>query len=495
MPLNSPDYYAILGVLRDASQEEIKRAYFDAAQRLHPDKNVAAGETELFLEIQQAYEVLSNPKRRNLYDATLPPEISGNSVLKHEILFSRPNLVRLGESQLLYMLLEVGPREEKDNFPSPPLNICLVLDRSTSMQGDKMDMVNATAIQLLRSLRAEDVFSVVAFSDYAEVIIPAAFSADKKKQEGRIQMMQTSGATEIYNGLKAGLQEVRRTVDPSRVNHIILLTDGQTYGDEQACLQLAEEAAAQNIGISGMGIGNEWNDIFLDALASKTGGSSAYISTPKDIQRLLVDKFNALISTYADDIVLEFKEQEHIKINYAFRLQPDGSSIAIEPHQIHLGPILRETSLQVLFEFVVNPSALTEDVLTLLNGSLKISITARPTPVPPIRLNLTREIHSEPSSEPPPARILSALSRLTLYRMQERARVAADEGQFDSAARHLQNLATHLLSKGEHALAKTALFEANNLEKMHAWSASGNKDVKYSTRALLLGGVKEKEKK
>ena len=197
MPQNSPDYYAILGVFRDASQEEIKRSYFEAAQRLHPDKNVAAGETELFLEIQQAYEVLSNPKRRNLYDATLPPEINVNSAVKYETLFSRPNLVKLGEPQLIYMLLEVSPREEKEALPSPPLNICLVLDRSTSMQGDKMDMVKATAIQLLRSLRAEDVFSVVAFSDYAEVIVPAAINSDKKKQEGRIQMMQTSGATEI----------------------------------------------------------------------------------------------------------------------------------------------------------------------------------------------------------------------------------------------------------------------------------------------------------
>lgn len=491
--MKSPDYYAILGVFRDASQEEIKRAYFEAAQRLHPDKNVLTGETELFLEIQQAYEVLSNPRRRNMYDATLPPEISGSSVLKHEVLFSRPSLVRLDEPQLLYVLLEIGPREEKETLPSPPLNICLVLDRSTSMQGDKMDMVKATAIQLLRNLRAEDVFSVVAFSDNAEVVIPAAFNADKKKQEGRIQMIYPSGATEIYNGLKAGLQEVRRTADPARVNHIILLTDGQTYGDEQNCLRLAEEAAAQNIGISGMGIGSDWNDIFLDALASKTGGSSAYISNPKDIQRLLVDKFNALVSTYADDVILEFKEQEHVKINYAFRLQPDASSIAVEP-QMRLGPILRDASLHVLFEFVVNPSALKTDVLTLLNGSLKASIIARPTPVPPIRLQLKCEVHTNPSSEPPPTRILSSLSRVTLYRMQERARAAADDGQFDVAARQLQNLATHLLSKGEHSLAKTALFEADNLEKMHAWSASGNKDVKYSTRALLLGGVKEKEK-
>ena len=493
MPFNKQDHYAILGVFRDASQEEIKRAYFEAAQRLHPDKNVAAGETELFLEIQKAYEILSNPKRRNLYDATLPPEIEVNSALKHEILFSRPNLVSLSEPQLVYALLEIGTRAEKDSLPTPPLNICLVLDRSTSMQGDKMDMVKATAIQLLRSLRPEDVLSVIAFSDYAEVIVPAAINMDIKKQEGRIQMMQASGATEIYNGLQAGLKEIRRTLDPSRVNHIILLTDGQTYGDEQACLKLAEEAAAHNVGITGMGIGNDWNDIFLDALAGKTGGSSAYISKPKDIQRLLVDKFNALISTYADDVLLEFKIPEHVKLNYVFRLQPEGGSVELES-PMHLGPILRDTPLHVLFEFLVSPPALADDTVELLNGALKASITVRPTPVPPIRINLKREVHNNPSMDPPPSRILSALSQLTLYRMQERARAAADQGQYDAASRHLQNLATHLLSQGENSLAKTALFEADNLERMHAWSAGGTKNIKYNTRALLLAGQKEKTK-
>lgn len=491
MPANKLDHYAILGVFRDASQEEIKRAYFEAAQKLHPDKNVAAGETELFLEIQQSYEILSNPKRRSLYDATLPPIIDENSVVKHEVFYSRTNLVKVNEPQLIYVLLEVSPREQKESLPTPPLNICLVLDRSTSMQGEKMDMVKATAIQLLRSLRPVDVLSIVTFSDRAEVIVPAGLNVDTRKQEGRIQMIQASGATEIFNGLDAGMKEIRRTLDPSRVNHIILLTDGQTYGDEQACLQLADEAAALNIGITGMGIGNEWNDIFLDAIASKTGGSSAYISTPKDIQRLLTEKFNALVSTYADDVMLEFKEQENIKINYAFRLQPEGGSIEIES-PMHLGPILRDTPLHILFEILVSPAALQESVATLLGGSLKLSITARPTPVPPIRLKLTREVESNPSPEPPPTRILSALSRLTLYRMQERARVAADAGQFDVASRHLQNLATHLLSQGENSLAKTALFEADNLEKMHAWSDSGNKDIKYKTRALLLAGSKEK---
>ncbi len=491
MLFNKLDYYAVLGVFRDASQEEIKHAYFESAQRLHPDKNVAAGETELFLEIQKAYEVLSNPKRRVLYDATLPPEIEANSVLKHEVIFSRPNLVKLSEQQLVYVLLEIGARTEKESLPTPPLNLCLVLDRSTSMQGDKMDMVKATAIQLLRSLRPEDVLSIIAFSDYAEVIVPASLNIDNKKQENRIQMIQASGATEIFNGLQAGLKEIRRTLDPSRVNHIILLTDGQTYGDEQACLKLAEEAASMNIGITGMGIGNDWNDIFLDALAGKTGGSSAYISKPKDIQRLLVDKFNTLISTFADDVLLEFKTSEHVQLNYVFRLQPEGGCVVLES-PMHLGPILRETPLQVLFEFLVNSPALAEDVVALLNGSLKASITVRPTPVPPIRFNLSREVQVNPSHEPPPTRMLSALSRLTLYRLQERARVSADQGQYDAASRHLQNLATHLLAQGENSLAKTALLEADNLERMHAWTANGSKDIKYNTRALLMADKKEK---
>lgn len=489
-----PDHYAVLGVLRDATPEEIKHAYFDAAQRLHPDKNTAAGETELFLEVQQAYEVLSNPRRRSMYDATLPPDISENSVIKHEVLFSRSSLTRSDEPQMLYLMLDVSPRDLEEKVATPPLNICLVLDRSTSMKGEKLDMVKATAIQLLRSLRPEDVFSVVAFSDRAEVIIPASISGDRKKQENNIQMMQTGGGTEIYNGLKAGVDEIRRTLSPARVNHIILLTDGHTYGDEQQCLDLASEAASLHIGISGMGIGHEWNDLLLDSIASKTGGSSAHISKPKDIQRLLVDKFNALASAYADDVVLDLREQEGIRINYAFRLQPEGGAIEVGT-TMRLGSVLRDMPLHVLFELIVEPVALGQNgKCAVLNGSLKTVITARPTPVAPVRLNLTREVHREVTADAPPMRILSALSRLTLYRMQERAQIAADRGEFDTASHHLHNLATHLLSQGEHSLAKTVLFEADTLEKTKNWGdAEHQKDIKYRTRALLLGGGKEKK--
>ena len=103
--LPKQDYYSLLGLTRDASQEEIKRAYFEAAQKLHPDKNTAAGETELFLGVQQAYEVLSNPARRKQYDATLPPEEKLYLPYNYEVLYSRPNLVQLDEPQIIYLIL------------------------------------------------------------------------------------------------------------------------------------------------------------------------------------------------------------------------------------------------------------------------------------------------------------------------------------------------------------------------------------------------------
>ena len=76
---------------------------------------------------------------------------------------------------MLYVILELQAPAETRQAPAPPLNVALVLDRSTSMKGEKMDVVKATAIQVLRGLRPQDILSVVTFSDRAEVIIPAAF--------------------------------------------------------------------------------------------------------------------------------------------------------------------------------------------------------------------------------------------------------------------------------------------------------------------------------
>ncbi len=490
MSTDNQDYYSLLGLTRRATIEDIRRAYFEAAQKLHPDKNTAAGETELFLDVQQAYEVLSNPKRRAQYDATLPPEKKVVLPYNHTVLYSRPNLIRLQEPQMLYLILDLQAPLEARQSPAPPLNVCLVLDRSTSMQGEKMDVVKSAAIQVLRNLRPQDILSVVTFSDRAEVVIPASYYQERSRLEAKIQMIQPSGATEIYQGLEAGVKEVMRSLDSKRVNHIVLLTDGHTYGDEQQCLALASKIAEHGIGISAMGIGKEWNDIFLDVLATRTGGSSAYIAQPQDIKRLLLEKFNALAQTYADEVSLTLTPIEGVDLSYAFRLQPDPSPIPLET-TLRLGTILQDASTQVIFEYIIHPKAVKSDLLTVLHGTLKVSIASQTMPVPGLKMQLKRPVSDTPQADPPPPQIVQALSRLMLYRMQERARTEIDNGHIDTATRHLKVLASNLLSQGERSLAQTIMLEVDHLQKQSALSAEGSKKMNYGTRALVVASPKK----
>jgi len=489
------DYYSILDVPRDASQEEIKRAYLESARKLHPDKNTAAGETELFLGVQQAYETLSNPKRRSQYDATLPPEVEVKVNLPYEysILYSRSSLVRMEDPQMLYAILEMQAPAESRRAPSPPLNVCIVIDRSTSMNGEKMDVVKSASIQILRSLRPQDILSVVTFSDRAEIIIPAtSHQDDRAKLEARIQMIQPSGGTEIFQGLQAGAKEIMQSLDGKRLSHIILLTDGQTYGDEQQCIELASQLGERSVGISAMGIGMEWNDIFLDVLATRTGGSSAYIAEPQDIKKLLLEKFNALAQVYAEDVTLTTEPVEGAQLSYAFRLQPDPGHVLTDEPTMRLGPILQDTSTSVIFEYIIHPTAVKSGIATVLDGTLKASISSNPLPVPPLQIRFQRPVVLESNeADSPPPEIVKALSRLMLYRMQEKARIEIEKGNIEAGTRQLQLLAANLANQGERSLARTIALEADRLQQQGNISAEGGKKIKYGTRALFLAPPKK----
>lgn len=483
--MSTSDYYTLLGILRDASPEEIRRAYLKAVQRLHPDKNVAPGDTEAFLDVQQAYEVLSNPKRRAQYNATLPKEEVHEHPVSLDVLYSRTSLVDLNEQQVVYVLLDVHSNTRTGQFAAPPLNVCLVLDRSTSMKDAKMDLLKAAAIQFLRSMRPEDIFSVVAFSDHAEVVVPSAYQAERHKLESPIRNIQPSGATELYKGLKAGYDQVAKARAAGRVNHIILITDGHTYGDENACLELATQAAEQGVGISVLGIGTDWNDAFLDQVAGRTGHTSRYIARPQEIQKLLDEKFHALTRVFADETTLEFKPIDGVSLNYAFRIQPDPSPLSVDT-LFHLGPVLRDTHLSVIFEFHIAPQTVASATsLTFLDGQLSVSMKGRGASSVPLRLRFERPVSQDAGQDPPPLPIMQALSRLTLYRMQERARNEAQAGEHEKATRSLKFLASHLSSQGQTGLARTVLLEVENMSRQQSFSQEGEKEIKYATRALF----------
>lgn len=478
------DYYERLGLPKNASEEDIRSAFRNAARRLHPDVNVQAGATEMFLDIKEAYEALLSPSTRSRKYGRNTSEQA--SPFRTQIQYSRNTVSWLAEEQLVYALLELEiladqlPVKERPT----PINLALVLDSSTSMQGTRLDIVKSSAIELIRQLKHHDILSVISFNDRAETILPATINIDYHKSESRVRSIHARGGTELFQGINAGIYEVRRNLSPHYVNHVILITDGHTYGDDANCLALAEKAAELNIGVSCFGIGHQWNDVLLDQLANITGGTSNHIQEPADLKTFLKQKFEDFGQIHAKGINMNLVTGSGVKLKFAYRLEPEGGVLPVSS-PFKLGDIPKGSQLGVLMEFLLSPISPTVRNFLLADGSLSFTIPIDDDT--PVRVPLTffRQTSANNQPHPPPRKIIEAMSRLTLYRMQEQAKLSLKQGNYSEATNHLQNMATNLFAKGETDLARTILNEAEHIRSHHTMSQEGQKRVKYGTRALI----------
>jgi Ca-activated chloride channel family protein len=361
------------------------------------------------------------------------------------------------------------------------------------MHGLRLDTVKLTAIELIRQLQANDILSVVKFSDKAEVVIPAGSYYNREEIETHIQLLHAGGGTEIFQGLEAGYSEIIRYRAKNYINHIILITDGRTYGDEQECLRLVDKAAALGIGISTLGIGGKWNDSFLDMISSQTGGSSKFVSKTDDLGRFLFDKIAKLGRSYAEQVTFNFHPSPGVDLNYAFRLNPEASPLTTSS-PIVVGTVPRDSSQTLLLEFLVHEIPTKASRLMLAKGFLSYEIPTRTGRQSfSERLELWRPVSKEFDTDLPSSTFIQAISRLNLYRMQERARLDLQEGKVEEATQRLQSIATHLLAQGHNELARSVLSEVVHIQQTQVFSEDGEKRIKYGTRSLLLpAGTEEK---
>jgi Ca-activated chloride channel family protein len=479
------DYYAILGVPQSATDEEIKHVYRALARRFHPDSRTENTPTAMFHEIQIAYAVLGDPHRRRAYDRRRTNlGVSETASLSWEILQSQSQLCSLYEEQVLYLLIEIRPAATALG-KRLPLNLCLVIDRSTSMQEARLEHVKQAAHQIIDGLHDEDALAVVTFNDRADVVLPSQLGINRAQAKAAISTMSASGGTEILKGIRAGLAEVRKHHSKQVTSHVILLTDGQTYGDEADCIAAAQRAGAHRISITAMGIGEDWNDALLDEIAARSGGTSAYIASPSQVRTLLQQRVGGLGSVFAQGLTLEFRCAEGVQVESIFRTSPYLERLTQTNSVVNLGALQADAPLNLVLDVgvVQKPPGehrllqleLTGDIPALGRQGDKLRRDLRCTFTP-----------TEPPPEPVPKAIRSALSKATLYHMQERAWDAVDGGDLKAATRQLEMIATHLFDLGETQLAQAAILEAGRLAQGRNPTARGRKELKYGTRSLNI---------
>jgi Ca-activated chloride channel homolog len=479
------DYYAILGVSPGASEEDLRTAYRLAARRFHPDVNKSPGATIVFRDINAAYELLSNRERRSEHDRTTAARSAQNPSLRFQTFYSRRFLKPMPEPQLVYGLVKIIPELEVSLSSDAPMNMCLVLDHSTSMKGARLQFLKSAVHRIIDECRSQDILSVIGFSDRAEVLVPAQHPTDPRMIKALVSTIRPEGATAILQGLRQAMTQIERHRDTRFVNHIILITDGRTYGDEQECLDLASDAHERGIGISGMGIGEDWNDQFLDALASRTGGSSTYIISPNMVSRFLHERIRSLATAYAERARLITAPVTNVDLTSVMRISPNPMTLSTTPQPIPLGTIDGLSPMTLMLQFHVNTSEASPGEFYMGRVDVSAEVLGSNQRAERIVEDLSITISDQDVEEDPPPELLDALSKLVLYRLQDRAREAIAAGNITEGTRKLEFLATRLFETGQEELAQAALHEAQNVLATHSLSDEGAKRLKYGTRALL----------
>jgi len=169
---------------------------------------------------------------------------------------------------------------DQEEFQSSAL--ALVMDRSGSMSGQKIEICKSAAIATSELLNSKDYIGVYAFDSAAHVIVPMTRVSSTSTIANQISMLSAGGGTNISPGMVAGREALTKV--RAKIKHMIVLTDGQTSG--QGYQALASQCHADGITISTVAVGAGAQVGLLQAIAAAGGGQSYVTMDPTAITRI-----------------------------------------------------------------------------------------------------------------------------------------------------------------------------------------------------------------
>ena len=411
---------------------------------------------------------------------------------------SRAVLGESSEPQLLYVLLEAAAEGLAAQLPKLPLNLCLVIDRSSSMRGERLNQVKEAAGKIIDQLGQDDIFSLVVFNDRADVVVPAQRVADKSDLKRAVGTVEAAGGTEMANGMALALQEIQKPLLARGISRLLLLTDGRTYGDESRCVEVARRAQGRGIGLTALGIGTEWNEDLLETMTARENSRAQYIASAQEITTVFADELKRLHSIFAQQVRIQLAARPGGLVRAFDRVRPFIAPVQIaEETDLRWAGALGDwpgSDVQAfLIEIVVPPLGVGDH--PLLKISLRYDL-----PSANLRDQVAEEIvrvNVQPADQVAyqvDSTVKYWLERLVAYRLQSSAWQDVEAGRLDEATRRLQMAGTRLFDAGEVALAQTVQEEATRLLRSGSTSDEGRKRIKFGTRGLMgRGPVDERE--
>jgi len=370
-----------------------------------------------------------------------------------------------------------------------PLNLCLILDHSGSMNGRPLETVKQAAGRLLDRLKPGDRFCAVAFDHKAKVLVPNQIVEDPASIKRQIERLRPAGGTAIDEGIKLGIEELGKGKKEA-ISQAFLLTDGENeHGDNNRCLKLAKLAAEYNMTLNSLGFGDNWNQDILEKIADAGGGALAHIQRPEDAVEEFGKLFTRVQSVGLTNAYLLFSLMPNVRLaelKPIAQVAPDTIELPVqqegERFMVRLGDLMKDVDRVVLANIYIGqlPEGrqpigqlqIRYDDPTVGAGLLSESVA--------VSANVMKVY--QPAINPMVQQHILALAK---YRQTQLAETRLQQGDRTGAATMLQTAAKTALQMGDKSAATVLQTSATRLQSGEELSEGDRKKTRIASKTIL----------
>ena len=356
-------------------------------------------------------------------------------------------LLAVEQEHRVHCMLDLTAPPAPGDTRRKPLHLALVIDRSGSMFGPKLETAKRCAVFLARKLRPHDQLSVVAYDEAVTLVHPLApVGTDRAAIEHAIMSIPSGGQTNLSGGWLKGAEQLRAVPSGSGAKKALLLSDGQAnvgIVDAAELAAMAKVAADDGIGTTTIGVGDGFDEDLMTAMADAGGGSAYFAANVDEAAGIFAQEFDDLVSLVAQNLSVEIRPTADVDVvevlnDYPHLGVPGGV-------QMQVGDAYGDERRRVVFSLhvprleVLGPVSVADVVVRYV--AVGEEIAAHELHVP-VLVNLVSA--DEAAAVAPDAEVVEEIVILKSARAQEEARELAQDGRIDDARALLEERAKDL---------------------------------------------------